>query len=202
MPPAASAAGGAIVGPRFLPGTYTLKLTENGVVYESKLTVAPDPRSTHRAADRQAQYQLSLKLAGLLNTMTDDVLRITAMRQALEARAAKVGAGDSLAARLRGAAATVDSLRKKIVATTEGGAITGEERLRENLADLYGNVVNYEGRPSATQVERAEAIARELGDVMQGFDAWAGKEVPALNAALAARGMPPLPGPAAGGQPR
>jgi hypothetical protein len=98
---------------------------------------------------------------------------------------------------------TVDSLRKKIVATTEGGAITGEERLRENLADLYGNVVNYEGRPSETQVQRADAIARELGDVMQGFDTWAGKEVPGLNAQLAARKLAPLPAPApSGGQRR
>jgi photosystem II stability/assembly factor-like uncharacterized protein/outer membrane lipoprotein-sorting protein len=203
VPPAASAAGGAITGPRFLPGTYTLKLTENGVVYQSKITVVPDPRSTHSAADRQAQFQLSLKLAGLLNQMTDDVVRINDMRQALAARAAKLPAGDSLTPRLRNAAGTVDSLRKKIVATTEGGAITGEERLRENLADLYGNVVNYEGRPSDTQVQRADAIARELAGVMQGFDAWTGKEVPALNARLAARGMPALPAsPGPGAQPR
>ena len=31
-------------------------------------------------------------------------------------------------------------MRKKIVATKEGGMITGEERLRENLAELYGSV--------------------------------------------------------------
>ena len=49
-------------------------------------------------------------------------------------------------ARLRAASAAVDAMRKKIVATKEGGMITGEERLRENLADLYGNVVGYEGR--------------------------------------------------------
>jgi photosystem II stability/assembly factor-like uncharacterized protein len=202
VPPAASAAGGAIVGPRFLPGTYTLKLTENNVVYASNITVVPDPRSPHSAADRAAQYQLSLKLADLLNRMTDDVLRINGMRQALEARAAKLPAGDSLAVRLRTAAGTVDSLRKKIVATTEGGAITGEERLRENLADLYGNVVSYEGRPAETQVQRAEAIAHELADVVQGFDTWAGKQVPALNAQLAARKLAPLPAPVAPGGPR
>ena len=31
--------------------------------------------------------------------------------------------------------------------------ITGEERLRENLAELYGSVNDYEGRPSQAQVE-------------------------------------------------
>lgn len=73
---------------------------------------------------------------------------------------------------------------KKIVATKEGGAITGEERLRENLADLYGNVTNYEGRPSQTQVERADAIARELTDIVKSFDDWVTKEMPDLNSAL------------------
>jgi len=75
-------------------------------------------------------------------------------------------------------------LRKRIVATKEGGAITGEERLRENLADLYGNVNGYEGRPSATQVARTEVLGHELGDVEKDFDAWLGKELAGINAGL------------------
>ena len=73
------------------------------------------------------------------------------------------------------------------MATKEGGAITGEERLRENLADLYGNVNNYEGRPSETQIERADAIGRELADVVTNFDSWLTKEMPGLNSELAKR---------------
>jgi len=45
-------------------------------------------------------------------------------------------------------------------------------------------VNNYEGRPSQTQVDRADAIARELADVVKSFDEWAAKEMPALNSAL------------------
>ena len=43
-----------------------------------------------------------------------------------------------------------DVIRKKIVATKEGGAITGEERLREFMDDLYGGILTYEGKPTAT----------------------------------------------------
>ena len=50
--------------------------------------------------------------------------------------------------------------------------ITGEERLRENLADLYGGVMFYEGRPSQTQIDRADALAREMADVVKEFEAW------------------------------
>lgn len=68
--------------------------------------------------------------------------------------------------------------------------ITGEERLREFLADLYGNLVFYEGRPSLTQIERGDAIARELADVMKDFDVWTAKELPGLNRALSGARLP------------
>src|SRR5213075_2949874 len=106
------------------------------------------------------------------------VERINAVRSDLEDRAQKVPAGDGLAQRLRAASSAADVMRKKIVATKEGGMITGEERLRENLTDLYGNVVSYEGRPSQTQIDRADALARELADVAKQFDGWAATELP------------------------
>jgi photosystem II stability/assembly factor-like uncharacterized protein len=185
VPRAATAAFGAAVGPRLLPGTYTVRMTKDKQVYTTPLTVIPDPRSKHTAADRQAQLDLSMKLHKQLGDMTFAVERINEVRLALDARAAGLPASDPLTKQLRDASAAVDVLRKKIVATTEGGAITGEERLRENLADLYANVVFYEGRPSQTQVERADILARELGDVIADFDAWLAKELGGINAALA-----------------
>ncbi len=67
--------------------------------------------------------------------------------------------------------------------------ITGEERLREYLTDLYSNVISYEGRPSATQVQRTDALGRELDAVVKEFDAWGAKELPGINQALAAKGQ-------------
>jgi photosystem II stability/assembly factor-like uncharacterized protein len=194
VPTAASAAFGAATGPRLMPGRYTLKLTEGDNVYESPITVLADPRSTHTALDRKAQFDLAMKLYQLLNEMTDDLERINTVRLELDGRVATLAPTDASGAELRKASAAVDTLRKKIVATTEGGAITGEERLRENLADLYGNVVRYEGRPSATQQDRADAIARELRDVMKDFDAWLAKEVPRINPLLESRRLPPIEG--------
>jgi hypothetical protein len=156
------------------------------------LQVIADPRSKHTADDRKAEFDLAMKLYHLLGDMTFAVDRINGVRLGLEERASRLPAGDPLAQRLRTAAAQVDELRRKIVATKEGGMITGEERLRENLADLYGSVVGYEGRPSQTQTERGEAIARELSDVVKEFDAWTAKELAGLNAALGAKQLPPL----------
>jgi photosystem II stability/assembly factor-like uncharacterized protein len=192
VPTAASAAFSASTGPRVLPGNYTVKMTKDKNVYTTKLQVMPDPRSKHTPADRRAQFDLSMKLYNLLGDMTFAVDRINGVRLALDRAATKLPANDPLVARLRAASAQVDELRRKIVATKEGGAITGEERLRENLADLYGNVINYEGRPAQTQVERTDAIARELADIVRDFDAWLAKEMPGLNSALSGKQLPPI----------
>ncbi len=193
VPPAASAAFGAAFGPRVLPGTYTVRMTKDTAVYTTPLLVVADPRTKHTPEDRRAQFDLATRLSGSLADMTFAVERMNGVRQALDERAAKLPARDALATRLRAAWATVDSLRKKIVATKEGGMITGEERLRENLADLYSNVVFYDGRPSQTQVERADALARELADVVREFEAWATRELGGLNSALARQRLEQIP---------
>jgi photosystem II stability/assembly factor-like uncharacterized protein len=184
VPTAASAAFSASTGPRVLPGTYTVKMTKDKNAYSTQLVLTADPRSRHTAEDRKAQFELAMKLYNLLGEMTFAVDRINSVRAALEQRIQKLSSNDPLLARLHLAQMQIDELRKKIVATKEGGAITGEERLRENLADLYGNVNNYEGRPSQTQIDRADAIARELGDVVTSFESWLTKEMPGLNSAL------------------
>ncbi|HEV8537424.1 MAG TPA: sialidase [Bacteroidota bacterium] len=192
VPTAATAAFGASSGPRVLPGTYTVRMTKDKNVYTTKLKIVADPRSKHTPADRKAQFDLSMKLYRLLGDMTFAVDRIKDVRVALDERASKLAGDEQLAGRLRSASAQADDLRKKIVATKEGGMITGEERLREYLADLYGNVSGYEGRPSRTQVERTGALARELSDVVKEFDAWAAKSLPDLNSALAQKSLEPI----------
>ena len=192
VPSAASVAFGAAFGPRLLPGTYTVKMSKDKDTYTTPLVLVPDPLAKHTPAERQAQFDLAMKLYNLLGDMTFAVERMNGVRLALDDRAGKLPAGDALATRLGAASAAVDELRRKIVATKEGGMITGEERLRENLADLYGNVVFYEGRPSATQVERADAIERELADVVAAFDGWAAAELGGLNAALGTKQLEPI----------
>ena len=53
-------------------------------------------------------------------------------------------------------------------------------------------MVFYEGRPSQTQVERTDSLARELADVVKDFDAWAAKELAEVNAALTKKQLLPV----------
>jgi photosystem II stability/assembly factor-like uncharacterized protein len=192
VPAAAIGAFAAAVGPRLLPDTYTVRLTKDRAVYSAALKIVSDPRGKHTAEDREAQLTLARKLHGLLEDMTYAVDRINGVRLALDARRTGIAQAEPLAKQLRNASEQVDAFRRKIVATKEGGAITGEERLREYLADLYGSVVGYEGRPSQTQLERADVLARELAEVVNAFDAWVAKELPAVNLAIANGQLEPV----------
>ncbi|HEX2603008.1 MAG TPA: hypothetical protein VHL32_12970, partial [Gemmatimonadaceae bacterium] len=174
------------------PGRYTVRMTNDNKVYTMPLEVVPDPRETYTMADRRAQFALANRIAAMLSDMSSTVDRMNAVRAALEARAGKLPSGDALAEKLRSASTDVDSMRRKIVATKEGGMITGEERLRENLTDLYSNVVFYDGPPSQMELDRTEAIGRELADVAAALDTWSAKDLVSLNADLKARNLDPI----------
>jgi len=192
VPPAASAMFGAAYGPRVVPGAYTVKMTKGDKVYTTQLNVVLDPRAKYTVEDRQAQFDLVTRLAGTLNHMSWIVDAIIGVRDDALARAAGLASGDSLASRLRQLSGTVDQIRSKIVATKEGGAITGEERLREFLGGLYGDVNGFDGRPTDSQAARAAALARELDDIVREFTELTGRQLPALNQDLQAKKLAPI----------
>ena len=82
--------------------------------------------------------------------------------------------------------------RQDVVATSEGGAITGEERLREHLAYVYDAILSYEGRPGDYQIERVAVLERELKEVEDRAAALAVKDLPALNEKLRAKKLTPI----------
>ena len=192
VPPAASAAFEAASGPRVLPGTYTVKLTKGDQVYETKINVVLDPRATYTAADRKEQLDLAMKLSAMLSHMTFAVDHIISVRDAANARTAKLQANDPLRKKLEDLAQQADAQRSKIVATKEGGAITGELRIREYTTEVYGDVNGYEGKPTKDDVDRTDALSRELEDVVHDFAQVVDKELPGINAALQKKKMDPI----------
>ena len=184
VPPAATVLFEAAQGPRVLPGSYTVKLTKGDQTYSGTLNLALDPRAKYGLDDRKAQFDLSMKLYRALEHMSYATAAIQGLRDDANARAAKLGAKDPLQARLLRLAADSDVLRSRIVATKEGGMITGEERIRELLGKLYGDVTGYEGRPTDYQAARADSLNHELEDVVGDFRKLTDKELPTANAAL------------------
>ena len=182
--PAASVLGAAAQGPRVLPGTYTVKLTKGDNVYTETLNVVLDPRAKFSVDDRKAQFDLEMKVYKLLEHMTWSVAAIEGVRNAANERAARLPEKDPLRKQLQQLAGKCDELRSKIVATKEGGMVTGEERIREHLGQLYGALDSYEGRPTDYQAARADSLGHELQDVIDDFQKLTQKELPGTNSGL------------------
>ena len=123
--------------------------------------------------------------------------RILPLRTASRRRSPALPEGDALRKTLTDFDGKVDAVRKQIVATTEGGAITGEERLREHTDQFYGAILSYEGKPGDYQIAYIDALKRELGDVTKEFDQLIAKDLPAVNEALKAKGQQPISPPPA-----
>jgi len=191
--PAASALFEAAQGPRVLPGAYTVKLTKGDKTYTEELKVAVDPRAKYSPEERKAQFELSMKVYKLLEHMTYGVEAIEGVRDAANARAAKLPEKDPLRKQLQKLAADGDALRSKIVATKEGGMITGEERIRELLGQLYGAVTGYDGKPTDYQVARTESLGHELQDVIDDFQKLTQKDLPGINTGLKKKKLGSIP---------
>jgi photosystem II stability/assembly factor-like uncharacterized protein len=192
VPPAASAMFQAAQGPRVLPGVYTVKMTKGDQTYTTKINIAMDPRATYSLADRKEQLALTLKLASVLNHMSWAVDAIVKVRDSALGDASKVDPKSKIHDELVSLAESADTIRKKIVATKEGGAITGEERLREYVGDLYGDVSQFEGRPTDEQVARAEVLGRQLDDVVAEFNQVTADRLPGINVQLKDKRIAPI----------
>jgi photosystem II stability/assembly factor-like uncharacterized protein len=192
VPPAAQIAFAGIRGPRLLPGVYTVRLTKAGKVSETKLTVGLDRRAKFSEADRKAQFDAAMEVHALFGEESALMGRILSLRAALAKTGAALPEGDPLRKNVSDFDQKVDAVRKKIVATTEGGAITGEERLREHTDQLYGALLSYEGKPGGYQIAYIDALKRELADVTKEFEQLLAQDLPGLNESLKSKGQQPI----------
>ena len=187
VPPAAQIAFAGIRGPRLVPGVYTVRLTKAGRVSETKLTVGLDRRAKFTETDRKLQFDAAMKVHALFGEESALMDRILFLRGELAKSGATLQKGDPLLKNVSDFDGKVDAVRKRIVATTEGGAITGEERLREHTDQLYGALLSYEGKPGDYEISYIDALRRELDDVTKEFEQLLAKELPALNDLLKAK---------------
>jgi photosystem II stability/assembly factor-like uncharacterized protein len=176
---------GALMGPRALEGTYTVKMIKGADTYTTTLRLVPDPRSKATAEDRRAEREVVDKLFAMVERSTALINGIASVRDQAAARAVKLAAADPLRKRLEALSAAMEKQRTALVATSRGEGISGDSRLREELGTLYGNVNGYDGRPTRSQTDRMAALGAELEAAEATFQASKTRDLAAVNAELA-----------------
>ncbi len=194
VPPAAGLVPNffSFVGPRVPQGTYTVKLIKGKETYTTEIKVIPDPRSKHSKEDRALQYETVMKLYDMLGRLTYVVDNVVDVRDQARDRSAKLAAGSAIQKQVQQFADSLEQIRSRLVATREGGGITGEEKIREQLGSLYGSVNGYDGRPTQSQQDRMVALGKEVDLVVADFNSATQKTLPSLNQSLEQNKLQPI----------
>ena len=132
-----------------------------------------------------------MKAHQLFSHMSDVVDKLNGLKALLQ-QSKQTARNPELKEAIESVEEQTESLRQQIVATTEGGAITGEERIREHLDQVYSALLSYEGRPSQDQVDRVDALASELSDVEQALGVLVRGPLMKLNQRLEAAKLTPI----------
>jgi len=180
------------VGPRVLPGVYTVKLVRGDQTLTSSVDVKPDPRSGYTDEDRLAQHQLVTRLYSMLESLTwlsDEMVEARDQARALAKDAPK---SDATARRATALADSLESIRRVMVATREKGRFTGEVQLRERMGTLYAGVNGFDGRPTESQTSYADVLEAQYKDIRARYDRVMGNDLTALNTELSTGGKAPI----------
>lgn len=182
----------AFLGPRPPLGTYTVKMTKGKDTYQTQVRLEADPRSNYSPEERAKQQEVVRHLYDLLGRLTYTVAAITDARDQTKARAETLPKGDKLRAQLETASAAYEKQRVALVATKEGEGISGEEKLREELGTLYGNVNGFDGKPTDSQINRMGVLEKDLDAALARFNQSADRELTALSRGLTAKKLAPI----------
>jgi photosystem II stability/assembly factor-like uncharacterized protein len=179
------------LGPRALPGSYTVRLTADGKTYAALLTVKMDPRvNTSRAALEQ-QFNLEMRLASLLTDSSEAIFEAESLRRQLE----------KLSGQARGALAqAIAEFGKKVEAalgSSEGaiGAVLTESTLEHGnsqVDELYGEIDRADAAPTPAQMKAAGKIEQELAATMKHWEELKRRDLAALNRKLRAARLPEI----------
>jgi photosystem II stability/assembly factor-like uncharacterized protein len=195
LPPAAGLVQNffLLVGPRVPEGAYTVKMIKDKQTYTTNIRLVADPRSPHTKEDRALQFATVNRLYGMLGDLTFTVDSLADAAAQARDRLAKLGADDAGRREVESLLKSLEAVRARLVATRAGeGGITGEERVREKMGQLYGAINAYDGRPSRSQIERIAELGKELQAAAAEFDAVAKGQLVAANAALAQKQLPAI----------
>lgn len=181
--------GAGFFGPLCTPGDYTVKITKGDKVYTGKVTLVDDPLSPHSSEDRALQRKTTEELFHMSEDLAFFNQQILNLKESALHQQDSVTSGATKKS-LHSFLDKLEKIRKELLATKDGLAITGEEQIREKLSDLYASVNSYEGRPSDSQLDKVRALHHDI-ETQKGIadNLWK-TDLVKLNALLKKEGKP------------
>lgn len=179
VPKSPNILGDAAFGPDYVAGTYLLKLVKGNETYSTNLTLNDNPELKHSAEDRKLQRETLMRAYNMLEELAGVDQRILDTRDELKAKSATFK-GSSLK-KIQALIASCDKMHGLISATQAGeGGITGQVRLRENIAEVYSAVGGYAGSPTNLQIKALNNYENQVKEFSSQIDNMIKNDIPKL----------------------
>ncbi|HEX5966554.1 MAG TPA: hypothetical protein VFY51_11510, partial [Pyrinomonadaceae bacterium] len=134
--------GGGPRGPLVLPGTYTLKMTVAGKVYEQPVEVRLDPGVTTPVSELAESLDMQLKLRDMQSVLNTSLRFLDSVKEQLKQaqttmkNLAKEPDKDLMKA-LEDYIKEVDALQDKLAARDEGLGFAGKDQVADDIGGLF-----------------------------------------------------------------
>ncbi|HLK31841.1 MAG TPA: hypothetical protein VKT29_02045 [Terriglobales bacterium] len=179
------------LGPRALPGQYTVRLTAEGKSYTAPLTIKMDPRVKTPLAGLEQQFQVETRLASMMTQAADAIVQAHSAADQLHKLAAQAGGS---------AKASITAFENKLtdIVGKPGGFAAPPSteitlnRINGDVATLYGDVDRADAAPNVAQVNAMAETERNFGSIMQRWNALRNTDLPALNRQLRGANLPEI----------
>ena len=179
------------LGPRVLPGVYTVRLTAGGRTLTAPLTVKMDPRVKAATAGLQQQFEFESRLVSMMTRSTIAIRQARSVQEQIEKITHQ--ASGPLAEQL---AAIGKSIQAGLGAAGRPfgprPAEPGFTAVNGRASGLYGEIGSADAAPTAAQVTAMAALSRDFPAVMERWDKLTTADIPALNRQLKAAKLPEI----------
>jgi photosystem II stability/assembly factor-like uncharacterized protein len=175
--------------PWVMPGKYTVVLSVGGKSYTQPLVVQMDPRVKTSARDLAVQFKLSKQLYDqwlVLNPISDQIKAIRSQLTDLRSKA-KV---DDVKTRLDALIAKLDVLAGAEVGRPDSASKLTLQNTLAKLRTLFGVIQDADLAPTPSVAAAVAQLQTDASSLMTQWQAIRSQDVPALNQALRAAGLP------------
>lgn len=175
--------GGTFIGPNLAAGTYKVKILKGKEELWTSYTLKYPDDSEYSAEDRKVQNETVMRLYKLNEQLAYAYhVQFSLVQQAKAA----LKKNPKLAKSLNPYIKEIEDQNTKLVFKGGDFYIATEERMTEEIAELYGQVNSYPGRPGNTQIERTSSLESEMQNVQKKMQEFSTTKLEKINAQLVA----------------
>lgn len=172
---------GTIFGPNLPAGTYKVKVIKGKDEFLTSFTLKYPENSPYTAEDRKVQQEVTMRLY----KQTEGLAYIFAAQDqmAKQARAA-VLKNPKFGKVVNPFVKEVEDQNASLVFRGGDFYINTEEKLAEQISELYGQVSGYPGRPGNAQMDRSISLDDELKNASKKFEQLRNEKLKKVNSTI------------------